>query len=80
MFLEIIVFYGQWQRIILDARPSCRSNFLHFHAVFGNIWTNNRMAPLPLWYLDFRREILNLLLWVTEAVRYKRAWQQKSAK
>ena len=22
-----------------------RSNFLHFHAVFGEIWQNNRLAP-----------------------------------
>ena len=29
------------------------SNYLHFHAVFGIIWTNNRLVPFrgyrPLW-------------------------------
>ena len=25
--------------------PSSRSNFLHFHAVFGEIWPKNRLAP-----------------------------------
>ena len=28
----------------------CRSNFLHFHAVFGTKWPNNMLAP-PLWSL-----------------------------
>ena len=30
---------------ILDARPPSRSNFLHFHTVYGEIWPNNRLAP-----------------------------------
>ena len=30
----------------LDARPSCRSSFLHFHAVFNKIWHNNMLTPL----------------------------------
>ena len=32
---------------ILDARPPSRSNFLHFHTVYGEIWPNNRLAPPP---------------------------------
>ena len=28
--------------------PSSQPNFLHFHAVFMNIWPNNRLAPPPL--------------------------------
>ena len=34
---------------ILDARPPFfRSNFLHFHSIFGKFWPNNRLA-LPFW-------------------------------
>ena len=31
-----------------DARPPPGQKFLHFHAVFGKNWPNNRLAP-PLW-------------------------------
>ena len=31
-----------------DARPPSGPKFLHFHAVFGKNWPNNRLAP-PLW-------------------------------
>ena len=42
---------------ILDARPPSRSNFLHFHTVYGEIWPNNRLEPPPpVW------EILDPLL------------------
>ena len=43
---ELYIF--QWRictKKNLDVRP--RSNFLHFHAVFGEIWPNNRLAPPP---------------------------------
>ena len=31
---------------ILDASPiPPRSNFLHFHSNFGEMWPNNRLAP-----------------------------------
>ena len=40
-------YENQWQ-IYIDKfwmLPSSRSNFLHFHAVFGEIWPKNRLAP-----------------------------------
>ena len=36
---------------ILDAVPPPPSNFLHFHAVFGEIWPNNRFPPILGWRL-----------------------------
>ena len=33
---------------ILDLRFPSRSNFLHFDAVLGKFWPNNRLAPSPL--------------------------------
>ena len=40
----------QWRIYIVKLWPRApsRSNFLHFHAVFGEIWPNNSLAP-PLW-------------------------------
>ena len=32
---------------ILDTRTPSRSNVLHFHAVFGEIWPNNKLGSLP---------------------------------
>ena len=33
---------------VRDARPPSGPKFLHFHAVFGKNWPNNRLAPPPL--------------------------------
>ena len=40
----------QWRLYIVKfwTRVPSRSNFLHFYAVFSDIWANNRLAPSPL--------------------------------
>ena len=52
---------------VLSAPPPPKSNFLHYHAVFGKFWPNNRLGPpfrvgFPLW------EILDpLLVWLSRS-------------
>ena len=38
-------FSGGSKGGVRDARPPSGPKFLHFHAVFGKNWPNNRLAP-----------------------------------
>ena len=53
--LEVIDYFNGYFVSVVDLRGGTRDacppsgpKFLHFHAVFGENWPNNRLAPPPL--------------------------------
>ena len=53
----------QWRIYIVKLwTHALRSNFFHFHAVFGKFWPNNRLAPPFRFAAPNPWEILNISL------------------
>ena len=46
---ETFDFIFETKRNGFRGAPNSQPNFLYFHAVFGNIWSNNSLRPLPPW-------------------------------